>query len=126
MIAHQACQVDKVDDPQTLRRGCRLPSVASIETLLVQLPTRREHKWTGLTEPIGRYVLVKVTDDDGRVGWGEAPALKDWGGEFGRYFGESPLIARTVVDSYLAPAAVGVELGDIVGLHARMDAAIKG
>ena len=31
-----------------------------------------------------------MTDDAGIVGWGEAPALKDWGGEFGRYFGESP------------------------------------
>ena len=30
-----------------------------------------------------------MTDDAGHVGWGEAPALKDWGGEFGRYFGES-------------------------------------
>ena len=29
--------------------------IVSIEILLVQLPTRREHKWTGLTEPIGRY-----------------------------------------------------------------------
>ena len=57
-----------------------LPSIQSVETLLVQLPTRREHKWTGLTEPIGRYVLVKMTDDAGNVGWGEAPALKDWGG----------------------------------------------
>lgn len=103
-----------------------MPKITRVETLLVHLPTRREHKWTGLTEPIGRYVLVKVTDTDGCVGWGEAPALKDWGGEFGRYFGESPLIARTVVEAYLAPAAIGVELGDIVGLHARMDAAIKG
>jgi muconate cycloisomerase len=103
-----------------------LPAIKTIETLLVHLPTRREHKWTGLTEPIGRYVLVKVTDDEGRVGWGEAPALKDWGGEFGRYFGESPLIARTVIETYLSPAVIGAELGDIVGLHRRMDAAIKG
>lgn len=103
-----------------------MPRVKTVETLLVHLPTRREHKWTGLTEPIGRYVLVKVTDDEGRVGWGEAPALKDWGGEFGRYFGESPLIARAVIGTYLAPAAIGVELGDIIGLHARMDAAIRG
>jgi muconate cycloisomerase len=103
-----------------------LPSVKSIETLLVHLPTRREHKWAGLTETIGRYVLVRATDDEGRTGWGEAPALKDWGGEFGRYFGESALIVRTVIDNYLAPAAIGNPLGDIAGLHARMDATIKG
>ena len=33
-----------------------------------------------------------MTDEDGGVGWGEAPALKDWGGDFGRYFGESSSI----------------------------------
>jgi muconate cycloisomerase len=107
-------------------REAAVPFVKSIETLLVQLPTRREHKWTGLSEPIGRYVIVKVTDDAGRVGWGEAPALKDWGGEFGRYFGESPLITRTVIENYLAPAIAGVETANIAELHARMDAVIKG
>jgi muconate cycloisomerase len=103
-----------------------LPRIVSVETLLVDVPTRREHKWAGLTEKIGRYLLVKLTDDDGRTGWGEAPALKDWGGEFGRYFGESTAIVRTVITSYLAPAVKGVELGDIIGLHARMDAIVKG
>ncbi len=103
-----------------------MSTITSVQTLLVQLPTRREHKWTGLTEPIGRYVLVKMADDQGRTGWGEAPALKDWGGEFGRYFGESQLIAQTVIETYLAPVVAGVELGNVAELHARMDALIKG
>lgn len=103
-----------------------MPTIKSIETMVVQLPTRREHKWAGLTEVIGRYVMVKMTDSDGRVGWGEAPALKDWGGEFGRYFGESALITRNVIESYLAPAVIGLELGNFAELHARMDAIIRG
>lgn len=103
-----------------------MPTIRSVETILVQLPTRREHKWTGLTEQIGRYVLVKMTDSDGCVGWGEAPALKDWGGEFGRYFGESQLIVETVIKNYLGPVVAGIELGNVVELHARMDALIKG
>ena len=103
-----------------------LATISKVETLLVQLPTRREHRWTGLNEPIGRYVIVRVVDSEGRVGWGEAPALKDWGGEFGRYFGESQLIVRTVIENYLAPAIKGVELGNVIDLHARMDAVIKG
>jgi muconate cycloisomerase len=97
-----------------------------VETFLVALPTRRVHKWTGLTDPIGRYLLVRITDDDGQVGWGEAPALKDWGGEFGRYFGESTAIADLVIRQYLAPAVAGVERGDAATLHERMDAIIKG
>jgi len=103
-----------------------VPTIQSVETIIVQLPTRREHKWTGLTEVIGRYVMVKMTDSDGRVGWGEAPALKDWGGEFGRYFGESALITRAVIDNYLAPAIIGIETANLVELHARMDATIRG
>jgi muconate cycloisomerase len=103
-----------------------LNGIASVSTLLVELPTRREHRWTGLTEPIGRYILVKMTDGDGRVGWGEAAALKDWGGEFGRYFGESAGIVEFVVGRYLAPAVTGADPANIVELHARMDAVIKG
>ena len=101
-------------------------SVARIETMVVQLPTRRRHFWTGLTEPIGRYLLVKATDSEGRTGWGEAPALKDWGGEFGRYYGESAAIVELVIARYLAPAVAGIELGNVADLHRRMDAAIKG
>src|SRR5580693_7456407 len=100
--------------------------ISGIELFHVSLPTRREHKWTGLQEPIGGYVILKVTDADGRVGWGEAPALKDWGGEFGRYFGETPGTTVEVITRHLAPAVKGRPPGEIVDLHARMDHAIKG
>ncbi len=100
--------------------------IAGIDLFHVSLPTRREHKWTGLQEPIGGYVILRMTDGAGRVGWGEAPVLKDWGGEFGRYFGESPGTVRAVVSQYLAPAVAGCLPGDITELHARMDRALKG
>src|SRR3954467_15555977 len=67
-----------------------------------------------------------MTDEDGRTGWGEAAALKDWGGEFGRYFGESVAIVELVIERYLAPAVKGLDPANIVELHARMDAVIKG
>jgi muconate cycloisomerase len=100
--------------------------IRSVETLVVALPTRREHKWTGFTESIGRYVLVRMSDDAGHTGWGEAPALKDWGGEYGRYFGESAAIVQLVVERYLGPAAIGVPVGNIGLLHRRMDEMLKG
>jgi muconate cycloisomerase len=100
--------------------------IAAIELFHVALPPRREHKWTGLTEPIGGYVLVKMTDESGAAGWGEAPALKDWGGEFGRYFGESPGTTIQVITRHLAPGVKGCLPGEIAELHARMDRAIKG
>jgi muconate cycloisomerase len=100
--------------------------IHSVESLVVAVPTRREHKWTGLTESIGRYALVRITDDAGRVGWGEAPALKDWGGEYGRYFGESTATVQLVIDHYLGPGVIGLPVGNIGRLHQRMDAAVKG
>ncbi|SRR5579871_592391 len=100
--------------------------IASFELRRVSLPTRREHKWTGLTEPIGGYVLVKIADENGLAGWGEAPVLKDWGGEFGRYFGETPGTTVSVISQYLAPAIRGCIPGEIVEIHERMDRAIKG
>ena len=100
--------------------------IAGIELHHVALPTRREHKWTGLTEPIGGYVLVKMIDAAGNAGWGEAPALKDWGGEFGRYFGESPGTTIEIITRYLAPAVKGCMPGEIGELHARMDRIVKG
>ena len=103
-----------------------MPVISSLETFHVTLPTRREHKWTGLTEPIGGYILVRLSDDAGHVGWGEAPALKDWGGDYGRYFGESPGTTLTVIDAYLRNAALGAVVGDFAALHMRMDRAIKG
>jgi muconate cycloisomerase len=100
--------------------------IALTELHRVALPTRREHKWTGLSEPIGGYVLLKMTDEAGLAGWGEAPVLKDWGGEFGRYFGESPGTTISVTSQYLAPAVRGCMPGQIAELHDRMDRAIKG
>jgi muconate cycloisomerase len=101
-------------------------AIAAIETIHVALPTRREHKWTGLTEPIGGYLLVRIEGDDGTVGWGEAPALKDWGGDFGRYYGETPGTVKHVIETYLAPAVAGADAANFIDLHARMDAIIKG
>src|SRR5262245_66656680 len=95
--------------------------IVAIELHHVALPTRREHKWTGLTEPIGGYVLVKMIDAAGAIGWGEAPALKDWGGEFGHYFGESPATTIDVNTRYLAPAVEGGMQGEIGEVPQRVD-----
>src|SRR6266852_7424979 len=100
--------------------------IASVALYRVSLPTRREHKWTGLTEPIGGYVIVKIADENGLAGWGEAPVLKDWGGEFGRYFGETPGTTVSVTTQYLAPAIRGCVPGEIAEIHERMSRAIKG
>ena len=103
-----------------------ISAIERVEMVHVVLPPRREHKWTGATQAIGGYLLVKLIAADGTCGWGECTALKDWAGEFGRYFGESVSIARTVIQTYLAPAIRGAMPSNLVEIHARMDRAIKG
>jgi muconate cycloisomerase len=100
--------------------------IQEIEIIHISLPTRRVHKWTGLTGTIGGYVLIRMAGDDGTVGWGEAPVIKDWGGDYGRYFGESPGTTKYVVESYLAPAVKGADAANFADLHCRMDGAIIG
>lgn len=99
---------------------------AKLELSHVALPTRRTHKWKGLSGDIGGYVLVRLTGDNGIVGWGEAPAIKDWGGDYSRHYGETPGTTRYVIRTYLAPVILGQDVSNIAGLHARMDAAIRG
>src|SRR5258708_13447433 len=90
--------------------GQKSSKIRSVETLVVALPTRREHKWTGLTESIGRYALLRMTDNAGRVACGEAPALKDWGGEHGRHFGESAPPRELLLHRPLRPAPIPAPL----------------
>ena len=100
--------------------------IAKIETIPIRLPTRRVHQWASLTTPIGVYVIIKLFTDEGLVGLGEAPVLKDWGGDHMKYYGETPQTAIHIVNDILAPALSGKDPGEIEALHLVMDRAIKG
>ena len=100
--------------------------IASIETIPIKLPSRRVHQWASLTTPIGVYVVIKVATDEGLVGLGEAPVLKDWGGDHMKYYGETPQTTAHVINDILAPALIGQDPCAIGLLHNVMDKAIKG
>jgi muconate cycloisomerase len=100
--------------------------ITFIETIPIRLPTRRVHQWASLTTPIGVYVIVKLHTDDGLVGLGEAPVLKDWGGDYGRYFGETPQGTTQIINDILAPALKGQDPRRFETIHALMDKAVKG
>lgn len=70
----------------------------NIETLLVSIPTIRPHKMAVATMHTQTLVLVKITTDDGFVGWGEATTIGGLG-----YAEESPESIKTNIDSYFAP-----------------------
>lgn len=101
--------------------------ITALEPMLVALPPRRPHHWTGLTTALGRgYVLLKVHTDEGLTGLGEAPVLKDWGGDYGRYYGESPQTTLAVLRDYLGPAVVGQNPLELERVYELADRSIRG
>ena len=100
--------------------------ITNIETIPIRLPTRRVHQWASLTTPIGVYVIIKLHTDNGLVGLGEAPVLKDWGGDHGKYFGETPQTTAHIINDILAPALKDQDPRRFEAIHALMDRSVKG
>ncbi len=100
--------------------------ITGLETIVIQLPGRASYTWRSLQVPIGHYVILKVTTDEGIVGLGEAPAILSWGGEHGRYFGEDPGIVCYLIREYFTPRLLGADPFAIRALFPRMDADIRG
>ena len=98
-------------------------AIAEVQVTAVRLPMRAAFatsKGTVGTPADGRVlVLVRLTDEGGRVGWGEAGPVPTW----------SPETLESVVAALrlrLGPAVLGREAADFAGLHAAMDAAVAG
>src|ERR1044072_5897140 len=100
--------------------------ITQIETIPIRLPTRRVHQWASVTTPIGVYVIIKLHTDEGLIGLGEAPVLKDWGGDHGKYFGETPQTTAHISNDILARALAGQDPSRFESIHALMDKAVKG
>jgi muconate cycloisomerase len=92
--------------------------IASVEVFPVRLPLKGV-----LTLPRGasrtleegkRVALVKVTDSEGHVGWGESGPSRRWSAE-------TLESCVTSLRGYLAPAVIGHDIFDLAGLHARMN-----
>lgn len=101
-------------------------TIAAIDVFDVRLPVRRDWRWRGMHEQLGHWSIVRVVTDDGTAGWGEATALGSWGGDAGRYFGETPTTVRHVVEDLLRPALVGLDSFGLHAIHAHMEATVKG
>jgi muconate cycloisomerase len=100
--------------------------ITEVQTLNVALPPRRLHKMAFSGGQLGNYVIARVRTDEGIEGLGEATVLKEWGGDYGRYFGESAELTVAVIESILAPVLVGQDPFAIERAHRTMDLAVKG
>lgn len=89
--------------------------ITEIETILVRLPSdggAPPDECTGPRWTIFDVLLVRVTTDDGLVGWGEA-------------FGHSIAPATKVtIDELVAPMVLGADAGDIAGIAHRCNRAL--
>lgn len=63
------------------------------------------------------HVLVKLTDENGCVGYGESTPLS-------RFTGETARVVFTVLEEVLLPRLKGVDSGDVAAAHEIMDKAI--
>lgn len=100
--------------------------IRSIEAIPFRLPPRRDFKWAGLQVELGGFVLVRITTDEGLVGYGEATPLPDWGGDYGRHGGETQKTVVTVIETVLAPALVGQDPSAVETAFAVMNGVLRG
>ena len=63
-------------------------------------------------------VLVRLTDESGRHGWGQSVPVESW-----TY--ETVESVETTLEHYLAPAILGANPADLADVHARMERAIR-
>jgi muconate cycloisomerase len=95
--------------------------IRSIEAILVDIPTTRIHKLSfgSITEQ--NYVIVKVMDDDGRVGIGEAATI---GGP--AWAAESTETIQIMIQKYLAPHLIGLKPIELNACGLLMDKLVRG
>jgi muconate cycloisomerase len=100
--------------------------ITGLETIVIELPGRSPYTWRSLQVPIGRYVILKISTDEGITGLGEAPAILSWGGEHGRYFGEDPGIVCYLIRECFTDMLVGADPFAVKNILAQADIDIRG
>ncbi len=89
--------------------------IRSIDVLPIRYPVSGFFKF--FTKPERPAIFVKVTCEDGTVGWGQSVPVQTWSYE-------TLESATTALRGYLAPALIGKNPTDIEGAHALMNKAI--
>lgn len=94
----------------------RVPAIRRVETFPVWYPVSGHFKFLGAR---GRpAVVVKVTAEDGTVGWGQSVPIPTWSYE-------TIESVSSTIDRYLAPVLIGRNPFDLSGAHRVMEQAIR-
>ena len=91
------------------------PPITRIEVL--SAPYRVAAYFKFFTKPERPSSFVKVTCEDGTVGWGQSVPVPSWSYE-------TPESVVSTIEQYLAPALIGKNPFDLAGIHSAMQKAI--
>lgn len=97
------------------------PTIESIETIIVDLPTIRPHKLAMHTMQNQTLVIIRLRCSDGFEGIGESTTI---GGL--SYGNESPDSIKTNIDSHLAPMLIGQPADNINAAMLRLERIARG
>lgn len=95
--------------------------IDEVETFLVDVPTIRPHRLSMHTMNSQCLVLVRIRCSDGTVGLGEGTTI---GGL--SYGEESPEGIKLTIDTYIAPAIVGMDASRVAAVMAGVKRRVKG
>lgn len=98
----------------------RKATIAKVETYRVSYPVTRYFKFLkndGGKPPTRDTVVVRITDESGREGWGQSVPSHTWSYE-------TLESAQTTIDRYLGPALIGQDAFDEAGIRRIFDRTI--
>lgn len=95
--------------------GAAVPPIRRIEVIPATYPVTAFFRF--FPKPERPTLLVKVTLEDGSIGWGQSVPIPTWSYE-------TPASAETAIRDYLAPALLGANPLDLAGAHQKMNKAI--
>lgn len=84
------------------------------EAIPIRIALKKPFKIASGTLTHSNHVLVRLTDEDGRIGWGETTTFLEV------YGYDQRSLYHTLTD-YLIPNVIGLDAGDLEAIHDRMD-----
>ena len=92
-----------------------MPNIAEIHTITYRLPLTGSLTWGKAGHmAVAEHVLVRLITDTGHIGLAEAPPRPT-------IYGETPQSIHTIIQSYLKPALIGMDIFDRAGLKRVLD-----
>jgi len=113
------CHLRVIEGPEPKARA--VTKIDRIDAIIIDVPTVRGHVLSMTTMLTQSVVLVRIRFSDGSEGLGEGASI---GGL--SYGPESVESVKLAIDTYIAPALLGMDADAIAAASAHMEKAVKG